>query len=136
MVWSLYALLCDESPEISNDSLASELRAYFKDEEDFSLRFELLPFAKIPTLALRWGTWLTRVCYEEGDHVVDDSPHIHLTLGESAPFDLSGIRRRIRLVFGRDDAAEYTDQIIWLIEYVRAIDGVVVFDPQQGDLVT
>ena len=43
MTFSLLALLTEQSPVISNESLADELKAYFENEEDFSLKFGRLP---------------------------------------------------------------------------------------------
>ncbi|WP_013208544.1 hypothetical protein [Ralstonia solanacearum] len=66
-MFSLYALLGKNSPSLSNESLVIGLKQYFRDAADFSLAFERLPFAKHDTLALRWGNWLVRVSYEEGE---------------------------------------------------------------------
>ena len=134
MTFALYALLGPDSPELSSDSLAADLRALFGEEDNFSVEVERLPFAKGPTLALRWGAWLARVSYEEGERVVEDSRFIQHTVGGSAPFDLSVISRRIRVVFGDDDERVHTNQMIFLVDYLQAIDGVVLFDPQQAEL--
>lgn len=135
MTFSLYALLDEKYPEISNQSLAIELKDYFKDEDGFSLEFERLPFAKSDTLALRWGNWLVRVCYEEGERVKDDSAEIQRLLGDRLPGEISNIDRRVRVVFGDDDAMEYTNQIIYLMDFLRDMEGSIVFDPQKKDLI-
>lgn len=134
MSFSLLALLTDRSPPLSNESLADELRAYFEREPDFSLKFERLPFARTDTLALRWGTWLVRVAYEEGSRIQDESAQIQQILGARAPCELSGIDRRVRAVFSDDDERAYTNQIIYVMEFLGDIEGSVVFDPQQNDL--
>ncbi|MGD7160102.1 hypothetical protein ACQCSS_24980, partial [Ralstonia pseudosolanacearum] len=103
---------------------------------DFSLKFERLPFAKHDTLALRWGSWLVRVSYEEGDHVKADSATIQAWLGKRSPTDLSTIDRRVRVVFGADEDRVYTNQIIYLMDFLREIEDCVVVDPGKRDLLT
>jgi hypothetical protein len=135
MTFSIYALLGNGAPTITNESLASDLKRFFQNEEDFSIQFEQLPFAKGKTLALRWGTWLVRVSYEEGANVLQDSTEINNIVGALAPYDLSGINKRIRVVYGDDDSQEHTNQIISLMDFLSEIPGAVMFDPQQKDLV-
>ena len=134
MTFSLLALLTEQSPVISNESLADELKAYFENEEDFSLKFERLPFAKTDTLALRWGNWLMRVAYEEGSRIQDESAQIQEILGKRSPRELSGIDRRVRVVFADDNDREYTNQIVDMMRFLQDIEGSIVFDPQKNDL--
>ena len=134
MTFGLYALLGEQAPAFTNESLASDLGDFFRHEEDFSIRFELLPFAKNKTLALWWGAWLVRVCYEEGTNVAQDSAEINKIVGSTAPYDLSNIARRIRVVFGSDDTREYENNMIRVLDFLRVIPGVVIFDPQQQNL--
>ncbi|KMW44347.1 hypothetical protein PQH03_20440 [Ralstonia insidiosa] len=134
MTFSLLALLTEQSPVISNESLADELKAYFENEEDFSLKFERLPFAKTDTLALRWGNWLMRVAYEEGSRIQDESAQIQEILGKRSPRELSGIDRRVRVVFADDNDREYTNQIVDMMQFLQDIEGSIVFDPQKNDL--
>jgi hypothetical protein len=135
MTFSIYALLGEEAPVITVESLASDLRTYFRNEENFSLQLEQLPFSRMMTIDLNWGEWLVRVNYEEGFDVADDSAVIGKILGSVAPRDLCRITRRIRVVFGDDDTQEYTNQSIYILDFLRAIPGSVLFDPQQRDLV-
>ena len=134
MTFSLLALLTEQSPVISNESLADELKAYFENEEDFSLKFERLPFAKTDTLALRWGNWLMRVAYEEGSRIQDESAQIQEILGKRSPRELSGIDRRVRVVFADDNDRESTNQIVDMMQFLQDIEGSIVFDPQKNDL--
>ena len=132
MTFALHAFLGPDSPEISNESLAADLRELFEDAAGFTLQWERLPFSRGPTLALRWGAWLTRVAYEENETVAEDARFVHRTIGGSVPFDLLAVARRVRVVFGDDDAREYTNQISSLMVYLEEIEGAIVFDPQQG----
>ncbi len=133
MSFSLYALLGDDAPRMSVESLAEDLRTFFRNEKDFSLKSEELPFSSNKTLALRWNDWLVRVNYEEGDHVKADSMTIQKRATPPAGLDVSHISRRIRVVFGSDDEQRYTNQIIFVIDFLKAIGGVSIFDPQQND---
>ena len=135
MTFSLYALLTDDAPPMSNDSLADDLKNYFRNEEGFVLKFEQLPFTTNKTLALWWDSWLVRVSYEEGQEVKDDSVEIQKRTGDTSGIDVSSIHRRIRLVFGDDDTQQYTNQVIYLIDFLKEIKGVIIYDPQQNDFV-
>jgi len=133
-MFSLYALLGEGAPAVSPESLADELKSLFRNDAGFSLQYEQLPFAKHKSVTLRWGTWLARLNYEEGKKVVDDSAEISRILGSAAPPKLASIDKRIRAVFGDDEAREYTNQTIDLMEFLRGIKGAIVFDPQQKDI--
>ena len=133
MTFSLYALLDDDAPRISIDSLGEDLRVFFRNEEDFSLEFEKLPFSQNMTLALRWSDWLVRMSYEEGDDVKEDAIEIKKRATPPAGLDVPQISRRIRVVFGNDDEQRYTNQVIFVIDFLKAIGGVSIFDPQQND---
>lgn len=133
-MFSLYALLGPDSPEITTDWLAAEFRDGFSGDENFRLTMVQLPFLKEPSVTLRWGSWLARVTYEEGDRIEEDSRHIQDVIGGSVPFDVSKIRRRIRVVFSDDDAHEFTNEIILVIDVLSAIDGVVLFEPQRNGI--
>lgn len=133
MTFTIYALLKDDAAPVSNESLAQDFQHYFRNEDGFSLKFEQLPFAEHKTLALRWDSWLVRVAYEEGDEVQADSREIQKRTAAESAIDVSGIRRRIRVVFGSDDAQQYTNQIIYVLDFLKELEGAIVFDPQQND---
>lgn len=135
MTFSLYALLGESAPTITSESLFSELKNLFCNEEKFSIRFEQLPFVKGKTISLYWGDWLARVNYEEGEVVSRDSEDICKIVGAAACEDISGVTRRIRVVFGDDEYQEYTNQIIYIIDFLRKIPGIVIYDPQQRDFI-
>jgi hypothetical protein len=135
MTFSLYALLPDGAPDFTNESLAVDLGDFFRGEEGFSVQFENLPFAKSNTLALRWSDWLVRVSYEEGPQVAQDSVEIAKIVNPTESQDFSRIYRRIRAVFGDDDGRNHTNQIISFMDFIQAIPSVIIYDPQQRDLV-
>jgi hypothetical protein len=135
MTYALYALLGEGAPAITTDSLASDLKNLFKDQKDFSIKFEQVPFAKSKSLALWWGTWLVRVAYEEGANVVADSTEISKVVGSEAPHGLADIGKRIRAVLSTDESREHTDQCIYVEQFLRGIPGVILYDSQQRRLI-
>jgi hypothetical protein len=133
-VFVLYGLLGDASPPFSHEILSRELSRFFSGDERLSVSSRALPFGGRRVVALSWPSWEIRVAYEEGDSVAEDSAEIHRRLGAAAADGLPGIRRRIRAVFGDDDGREYTNETIEMMEFLTAIPGVVVFDPQQNNI--
>jgi hypothetical protein len=134
-MFSLYALLGEGAPAISIESLATELKSWFRDEPGFTAQYEQLPFAKQKSLTLRWDTWMARLSYEEGKRVIEDSVEIGRILGSAAPPKLASIDKRIRAVFGDDDAQRFTNQMIHIMDFLCGIKGAIVFDPQQKNIV-
>ena len=130
----LYALLGDASPPFSEAILADELSRYYSRDERLSVSSQALPFGGRRVVTLNWPSWHITVAYEEGDSVAEDSAEIHRRLGAAAPDGLPGIRKRIRAVFGDDDARDYTNETIEMFQFLTAIPGAVVFDPQQNDI--
>jgi hypothetical protein len=133
MPFTVYGLLSDDSPEISNESLAKDLKNYLQNEDNFSLDFETVPFSSGPTLALHWDTWLVRVSYEEGEEVEVDAKEIQTRT--DSKLDFSVFKRMIRVIFGSDDEKTYTNEIIYILDYLRQIRGILIYDPQQNDFV-
>lgn len=133
MSFVLCALLSDKSPKISIESLFFELKEFFKNDNEFSLEFEKIPFKKNKNVLLKWGGWKTRVHYEEGIFVQSDSSEIQKNAGSDIAYDVSKIDKRVRVVFGSDDKKEYTNQIIHIISFLEDIEGVFLFDPQKNN---
>ena len=134
MTYALYGLLTNEPSEFSIESLEKDLKNYLRNE-NFLLQRERLPFSKAETLVLKWDNWLARVSYEEGDAVEADSLEIQERTKSFNSSDLSMINRRIRIVFGNDDEQHYTNQIIYLTDFLREINGILIYDPQQNNFV-
>lgn len=131
MTFTIYGLLSDDSPEISNESLADDLKNYFRAEDNFSLDLETVPFSSGPTLALSWDSWLVRMSYEEGEEVMVDAKEIQRRT--KSKLDFSKFTRMIRVVPGSDDEKKYTNEIIHILDYLKEIRGILIYDPQQND---
>jgi len=134
MIFALYALLSETSPPMTVETLETQLSTFFRSDSALRIQRERLPFSRTDSLALWWGKWLVRVAYEEGAQVQEDSIEISKRVGDVAPFDLSGIYRRVRVVFGADEGRENTNEIIYVIDFLKELPGVVIFDLQQNDL--
>lgn len=133
MTFTIYGLLSDDSPEISNESLAKDLKNYLQNEDNFSLDFETVAFSSGPTLALHWDAWLVRVSYEEGEEVEVDAKEMQTRT--DSKLDFSRFKSTIRVIFGSDDEKTYTNEIIYILDYLRQIRGILIYDPQQNDFV-
>jgi hypothetical protein len=134
-VFVLYGLLGGASPPFSDEILLRELTQFFSGDERLAVSLRALPFGGKRVVVLSWPSWQVRVAYEEGDSVADDSAEISRRLGWTGPGDFPGAGKRIRAVFGDDDGKEYTNQAVRMIEFLTAIPGALVFDPQQNDIV-
>ena len=133
MTFTLYALLSEASPPMTVETLETQLSTFFRNDSALRIQRERLPFSRADSLALWWGNWLVRIAYEEGAQVEEESFEISKRVGNAAPFDLSGIYRRVRVVFGADDARETTNEIIYVIDFLKEVPGVAIFDLLQND---
>jgi hypothetical protein len=118
---------------LSIESLAADLNRLFHDEDGFSMSFEKLPFADSPSLMLRWNQWRIRLACQEGDAVSEETTQIRKVLGPGAPDQLARMRRKINVVLGDDNERTYTNQIIHVMDFLRALPGAILFDPQQSN---
>jgi hypothetical protein len=136
MAFSLYCLINENSNDFSLELLEKQLQERFSKMEGFYLEYEEDSFDPLEKyLRLSWGGWWILVFYENGQYVVDDSKEIQKMASSLVPFDITNISRRIRVVFGDDYADQYTEQMVSMIDFLRKIDGALVYDPQQNDFV-
>ena len=122
-------------PSSATEILSRELSRHFSGDERLSVTSRALPFGGRRAVVLNWPSWQVSLAYEEGGLVAEDSAEITRRLGAAVPCGLSGIRNRIRAVFGDDDGREYTNEAVQVLEFLTAIPGAVVFDPQQKDII-
>jgi hypothetical protein len=129
----LLGLLSTDSPELSNELLAEKLIEYFSSQKDFSLEFEEVPLTGDIVLNLRFGEWHATVSYEEDEVVKEDSLEIQNRTANFKVHDVSNIDRRVRVIFGNDDKREYTNETVYLMDFLCNIHGIIVYDPQQNN---
>ena len=113
----------------------AELRTYFRDEKNFRVEFEQLPFEDEKSLALFWDKWLVRISYEEGESVEDEVRGVQLGGAAAHSARVAQMRRMIRAVFGTDNDHVYTNQIIYVMEFLKNQKGAVLYDPRQENFV-
>lgn len=132
---SIYALLSKNSPEVTLNSLQEGLRDFFSrtDEGVFTLEMEENPFdPKETNILLTWnGKWWIRVFYETGASVADDSLVISQSAVGGQVVDIAKIDRRIRVLFADDKSRNYTNHLIFTVDFLQEIPGVIIFDPQK-----
>jgi hypothetical protein len=132
MAFELLGLLGEEAPELTLDSLAADFARFFSTTENFHIEQEQDPFNPSErNLHLTWNDWWTRVFLESGPDVLADSA----TMSESAPQDrraqIGRANRRIRVLFADDQSQDYTNHIIFMMDFLGEIPSIAIFDPQQ-----
>lgn len=133
LAFILLGLLSTDSPELSNELLAEKLIEYFSSQKDFSLEFEEVPLTGDIVLNLRFGEWHATVSYEDDEVVKEDSLEIQNRTANFKVHDVSNIDRRVRVIFGNDDKREYTNETVYLMDFLCNIHGIIVYDPQQNN---
>lgn len=136
MAWALYGLLSSNAPDISLDSLAADLKAFFSRAGELGMEIERDPFdVSRKNLLLKWDNWWVRVFLERGPEVVADSVEIGDRLGTAVRDRIGSIDRRIRVLFADDSEKNYTNHAVFMMDFLGNIPGVVVFDPQRNVLI-
>lgn len=136
MAFSLYCLIDKSSKDLSLELLAEQLRECFSKTDGFSLEYEEDPFdSSEKHLLLSWGEWWTRVFYETGQHVVDDSREIANYVDSDRADEVSTINRRIVVRFADDDSRSYTNHAILMMDYLEDMPNIIIFNPQKNTFV-
>ncbi len=127
MAFELHGLLDDTAPEITLDSLASNLRRFFSSTDGFHLEDEDDPFDPArKNLLLSWGdSWWARVFIDTGSEL---EPDLVSREGGGKPIGTNG---RIRVLFADDQSREYTNHVIFMMDFLGTIPGLTLFDPQR-----
>ncbi len=137
ILFNMLALLPEDAPDVSIDTLADKVQARFGGDAAFRLEYEVLPFNTERNLMLRWQGWsarLIRETAEDDEQVADDSAEIARILGAAAPAGIADCTRRIRAVFHDDPDEQYIDEMVEIMALLEGLEGAVVFDPQQNKL--
>jgi len=132
----IHAYLAKSSNPYSYERLASELSAYFDFETKNGLKIGASsnPFTKERYVILRWSGWSFTAHFETGPNVVADANYIASAVKDCPP-EVKDCAERIRFVFSSDDGKEFTDHIIWAIDYLSAIPDAIIFDESQETII-
>lgn len=134
-MFTMLALLTPGAPEIPIEYLAEKVQALFGGNKNFRYEYEVLPFKKNRNLMLHWSGWSMRLFCETGETVRADAAEITRILGNKTPPGVAESTRRIRALFEDDPEERYIDEMVEVTAMLKDMEGVVVFDPQQNDIV-
>ncbi len=133
-MFTMLALLMPDAPDVPLEALETTLRELFGRNPGFTLEYETLPFKKTPSIIVRWPGWWVRLFLETGQKAIDGARDIADILGDAAPVGLTQSDRRFRVVFYDDPGEDFINHMVEIMTMLEEIDGAVVFDPQQNDL--
>lgn len=133
MAFSLQAFLTQDAANLSNDILEVRLQEFFSQEKVI-FRRENLPFNRGEVIVITFDGWWIQVSYEQGARIRKAAAEACDLLGDAADSRLGNVDSRIRVVFGDDPDAVFTNEIVYMVDFLRHIPGVVIFDPQKNDI--
>jgi hypothetical protein len=135
MAHQIRYFLGDPNVEVDLESLATGLADYFSDVEGLTLEISDNPADPNGRhLKLRWGNWSMSVYYEDGDEVLEDAMHVATLADAERRSSIEKIDRRIRVWFGTDTSREFTNHMIWMMEYMEQIPGVIAYDETEDEI--
>ncbi|MBE9913712.1 hypothetical protein G8C92_06675 [Paenibacillus donghaensis] len=132
----IHAYLVKSSNPYSHERLSSELSAYFDFETKNGLEIGVSanPFTSEKYLILRWPGWNFSAHFETGRNVAADANYIASVIKDCPP-EIKDCSERIRFVFSPDEGRDFTNHIIWAIDYLSEIPGAIIFDESQKDII-
>lgn len=132
----IHAYLAKSSNPYSHERLASELGTYFDFDTKNGLEMgtSANPFTKEKYLILRWPGWNFTAHFETGHNVAEDVNYITSTVKDCPP-EIKECTERIRFVFSPDEGRDFTNHIIWAIDYLSEIPGAILFDESQKTII-
>ena len=86
-------------------------------------------------LHLTWDDWWARVFLESGPEVLTHSAEIAQSATPDRQEKIGRIRRRVRVLFADDRNREFTNHVIFMMDFLGEIPGVAIYDPQQQQFV-
>jgi hypothetical protein len=127
---SFYALLPPSQKALSLEQIQEAVTRLLSTHAKPSFEFEEPPFGGEINLLVKVPGWWVRFFIEHDEDVLSDSAHIaESTAG--APSWAKSCGRRMRVLFGEDPSKTYTNEILfisdWLIQEVNA----AVYVPQE-----
>jgi len=121
----------DAYPLATLETAFSKLLAGQGDEAP-EISYSTLPFSKQPRLLYRWPTWNFSVTSDQGEQVASDADFVAQTCG--AVFAGGRPTHRIRVVFAQDSSLDFTNHIVWIMDWLKEIPNVVLYDETSKSL--
>lgn len=136
-MFTLFALLKDEDGLITPDSLIRDLVEKFAWIGEFRIEKEELSFPQTTRVVLHKPDW--QVCFDirSREEMTLDTGRLHEILAPKAalPADFLAYDTEMAIGFGDDPDRLYTDEVIFIGEFVREnYPGVVIFDQYNQDV--
>jgi len=127
-----HAYLAKSSDSYSHERLAAEISTYFAFEtkNGLSIGTSANPFTHEKYEILRWPGWRFSAHFEAGPNVEADANHI-ANIVRDCPPEIKERTERLRFVFSPDETREYTNHIIWAVDFLLAIPDAIVFDESE-----
>lgn len=85
-------------------------------------------------MIFRWSGWSFTAHFETGRNVVADANYVTSVVKDCPP-ELTDCSERIRFVIAPDANRDFTNHIIWAIEYLLEIPDAIVFDESQQTII-
>ncbi|NEN81336.1 hypothetical protein [Paenibacillus elgii] len=132
----IHAYLKKSSNPYSYERLASELGTYFDFETKNGLKIgtSTNPFTKQKYAILNWPGWNFTAHFETGGNVEADANYV-ASVVEDCPPEIKDCTERIRFVFSSDESRDFTNHIIWAIDYLLEIPDAIIFDESQKTII-
>ncbi len=135
MSFNLLGLITKDNGNLNIELLREKLLVFFSKDSTFEIEYEEDPFdTEQQNILLKWPNWWVRVFYEQDEEVIEDSKEI-ASLNDELSETLCTVSSRVRVLFGDDDSKEYTNQILYMMDFLEDIPDVILFDPQKNEFI-
>lgn len=136
-MFTLFALVKDTSGAIDNDALMRDLTQKFHLASEFQIGTETLFFPRVTEVVMTKADWSVSFQIRPEDSMTLDLTELQKILGQKTklPADFLSYNKEIAIGFGDDPEKKYTNEIIFVGEFVREnYPGVVIFDQYNQDV--
>lgn len=130
-MFTLHAFVPPTVGELTLQTLSERFQSLLSGVEPSGLSVDQAthPFTKREYLVSRWPQWGFTVHLEAGTDVASDAKFVQSVAAGAFQEGLPD--RRVRLVFGDDPMMDFTNHILWVVDELRTIPGVFVYDEKQ-----
>lgn len=130
MSLSFYALLPPDQKAFSLEQILEAVTPLLSTQANPSFEFEEPPFGGDKNLLVELPGWWVRFFSEHDDDVLSDSAHIaDSTAG--GPSWAKGCGNRIRVLFGEDPTRAYTNEILFISDWLTQAAKAAVYVPEE-----
>lgn len=133
-MFAIHAFISSDQDAYPLGSLETALSNLLAGQDDIGpeVSYSTLPFSNEPRLLYRWPTWNFSVTSDQGEQVASDADFVAQTCG--AVFASGRPTHRIRVVFAQDSSLDFTNHVIWIMDWLKEIPGIVIYDETRKSL--